>query len=328
MAKPVDRVGELIEKGNAGRRSKALTTPEGVDLDIRIAGLGERLVAFSIDLALLLGATLVLQLLAGLLFPALKASVALTVLLFIAFMLRIAYFPHFELTSQGRTPGKKMCNLRVINREGGELTPSAVIARNLTREVEFFLPLSLLLGLDASGGFWRQTTLVVWVLLLASLPLWNRDRLRMGDLIAGTQVIALPRRVLLGDLSLGKTAAWTDESWRGAVWTEAATETGTKGGARFTFTPEQLAIYGAFELQVLEELLRRPRAAETEALLAEVCGKIARKIGWREQVPPKHIRRFLTDFYTAERAVLERGQLFGKLRADKTGAAAEGQGGR
>ncbi len=88
----------------------------------------------------------------------------------------------------------------------------------------------------------------------------------------------------------------------------------------YTFTHEQLALYGAFELQVLEEFLRRPVSPESDALLADVCRRICRKIGWEEAVPLGHIRRFLTDFYTAERADLERGQLFGKLRADKTAA--------
>ncbi len=137
-----------------------------------------------------------------------------------------------------------------------------------------------------------------WVLAIALLPLFNRDHLRAGDLIAGTQVIAIPKRVLLADLA--------DQP------KEAAPET-------YTFTHEQLAIYGAFELQVLEEILRRPDNPTNQQTMAEVCAKICKKIGWMDTVPPGDIRRVLTDFYTAERADLERGQLFGRTRLDKTG---------
>jgi len=53
------------------------------------------------------------------------------------------------------------------------------------------------------------------------------------------------------------------------------------------------------ELQVLEEFLRRRPGPETGRLLAGIVEKIKREISW-------------TDFYTAERAVLERGGLFGQ----------------
>jgi hypothetical protein len=78
-----------------------------------------------------------------------------------------------------------------------------------------------------------------------------------------------------------------------------------------------LRAYGAFELQVLEELLRRPGSEEAERVLADVCDKICRKIFWIGPVPRNQVALFLRDFYTAERAFLEREQLYGKGRADK-----------
>ncbi len=75
--------------------------------------------------------------------------------------------------------------------------------------------------------------------------------------------------------------------------------------------------YGAFELQVLEELLRHPDTPEAKRVLGEVCDKICRRIGWTAPVPPAARRAFLREFYTAERAFLEREQLYGKARADK-----------
>jgi hypothetical protein len=56
-------------------------------------------------------------------------------------------------------------------------------------------------------------------------------------------------------------------------------------------------------------------------LLAEVCDKICRKIGWTAPLPHNDTELFLREFYTAQRAFLEREQLFGKPRADKYEAA-------
>ena len=185
------------------------------------------------------------------------------------------------------------------------MTPSAVVARNLTREVEVFLPLGLFLSLNAERAAWGQLATLGWALALTAVPFFNRERLRAGDLIGGTQVIAMPKRALLNDLT---------EQPRLLRQTSAASQ------KKYVFTYEQLAIYGNFELQVLEEVLRRPANAENTRLMAEICGKICRKIGWEEPVPPADTKRFLNDFYAAERAELERGQLFGRVRADKTAA--------
>ncbi len=187
-----------------------------------------------------------------------------------------------------RSPGRQS--------PGGELTPSAVIARNLTREIEIFIPLSLLAALGFEGNLWQNLSLLGWFLAISSVPLWNREGLRAGDLIGGTMVIALPKRRLLMDLTLNRPG---------------------EKPRRYTFRPEHLAIYGNLELQVLEEFLRRPSTAQTDKLLAEIAGKIGRKINWGQAIPEREARQFLTDFYAAERAELERGQLFGRHRADK-----------
>jgi hypothetical protein len=71
---------------------------------------------------------------------------------------------------------------------------------------------------------------------------------------------------------------------------------------------------------VLEELLRRPPSPETDRLLQEVCSKICRRIDWQLPVPSGDTEAFLRDFYTAERAHLERRQLYGRPRADKHAA--------
>ena len=294
MANYAERVDRTF--GDFRRARRALSTPEGVPLEIQIPGHGERMSAFLLDVLFMGAGVFCLYLvLVFLFFSGSPWLIGRTVILFLAFVVRNLYFLHFELAWQGRTPGKKICGLRVISRRGGELSPGAVNARNLTREVEFFLTLSLVFGLGM-GNLWGNLALLGWVLCISAVPLFNRDHLRAGDLLGGTRVIAMPRRTLSGDLAERENGPGTRE---------------------FVFTHEQLGIYGAFELQVLEEVLRRSQGPGNDALLAEVCLKIRHKIGWKETLPPGSERRFLTDFYAAERAELERGQLMGHLREDK-----------
>ena len=308
MARRPDRVSELFE----GRRRKVrnIVTPEGVTLDVDIADRGERLGAFLIDVLFWIGGTILIYvMLIVALSAGVRSTIAVTAVLFIAFVLRNLYFIHFELAWQGSTPGKHFTGLKVIDRNGGELTPAAIVARNLTREVEFFLPLSVLLSLPATAGgqTWQNLSLLAWTLAMSALPLFNRDNLRAGDLIGGTIVIALPKRVLAQDL----TNAVVQSQALGAA-------------AAFAFTRTQLATYGAYELQVLEEMLRRSPSADTERLHADIAQKIANKIHWTSRIAPGEAKRFLEAFYAAERAELERGQLFGQFRDDKASGVRKG----
>ncbi len=328
MAIRTDRVGEFVE--GVRHKKKQLVSPEGVPLEIRIANRGERIAALCLDLFFLFAAVFVLFLImVFFLFSHLERSrntllFGYSVFTFLLFLVRNCYFLHFELAWQGRTPGKKICGLRVINRDGGELTPSAVIARNLTREVEVFIPLGFLFSAGNDTSSTEALFLLGWVAAFSFLPLLNKERLRLGDLIGGTQVISMPQRALLDDLTLRPAASPPAPSAAVSPTSgvPAALPETPAASSLYRFTHEQLAIYGAFELQVLEEFLRRKPSRETDRLLEEVCGKICRKIGWTEAVPPNDVRRFLNDFYTAERADLERGQLFGVHKADKSTPAA------
>jgi hypothetical protein len=58
----------------------------------------------------------------------------------------------------------------------------------------------------------------------------------------------------------------------------------------------------------------------------EVCEKICRRIEWLTPLPDAEIGGFLREFYTAERAFLEREQLFGKPHPDKHYRSATGSG--
>jgi len=281
-----DRTAEFLMPVRKRRRD--IVTPEGVRLQVELADIGERAAAFLIDFSIILGTNIAIVVLALLVAGVgLRARLAIALVGLVGFLLRSLYFVHFELAWRGVTPGKRAVGLRVIDRRGAPLLPSAIITRNITREVETFLPLMALLAARVTGG-WGAFLAVLWLGLLAAVPFYNRDRMRVGDLLAGTIVITAPKHRLSADLI------------------EAAQE--------FSFTDKQLRAYGAFELQILEEVLRRVENAETQTLMVDVSARICARIGWTEAVPPAACRRFLVAFYAAQRAHLEREQIYGRGR--------------
>jgi uncharacterized RDD family membrane protein YckC len=278
---------------------REFVTAEGIDLRLQLGSAGERAMAFIIDIAIMFGTAFVVQLILLGVFAA-SGSIAQQTLAIVwqlaAFGLRNGYFIAFELGTRGATPGKRAMKLRVVARDGGRLTGEAVITRNLMRELEFFLPLTFFFtSLFTPNDSWLDvgSTLaslaVVFVFLL--FPLFNKDRLRVGDLVAGTWVVHVPRR------ELGRSVG------------ERAGRPGAE--PRYVFTEAQLAAYGEFELQKLEEVLRR----EDDLSLIVVARAIRGRIGWTGDSNDDY--GFLQAYYTALCERLERGMLFGKRRADK-----------
>jgi uncharacterized RDD family membrane protein YckC len=287
-----------FERSEEGARVEVVT-PEGVPLRFTIAPGGDRAAAFLLDFLIVLVSTFALALLAwkatGVSFGGSWLGAFTMLVWFLAWNF---YFTFFELRWQGATPGKRIIGLRVIDRHGGPLGADAVIVRNLTRDLEFFMPLRTLLAgnllfPDAPG--WGRLVGSVWLLVLALLPLFNKLRLRVGDMVAGTLVVVRPKAVLLGDL-------------------------GAERPARLAFTDAALDVYGIYELQVLEDVLRKGEGGTPESYLAmdAVCDKIQRKIGWdviaAGRVDPGV---FLRDFYAALRARLEHKMLLGVRKEDK-----------
>lgn len=272
---------------------RAFITPEGVDLKLQLADIGERAGAFILDLlvmfGLLVGMTL-LALLAGKAFGYGAWEFLAIVWLLGFFLIRNFYFILFESRARAATLGKRMLGLRVVARDGGSLTIDAVIARNMLREIEIYLPLSFLGYQISEGSAGALITVfgLLWSGVFLLFPLFNKDRLRAGDLIAGTWVIKAPKRQLALDL-LKTSARPTDP---------------------YAFTDAQLNAYGIYELQTLESILRRKDAAAMKT----VADSIRKKIGWPTG---RDDFEFLSAYYAKLRARLERGLLFGQRRADK-----------
>jgi hypothetical protein len=159
------------------------------------------------------------------------------------------------------------------------------------RELELFLPLSFLAYQSSAGMATFATGLfgLLWTGIFLLFPFFNRDRLRVGDLIAGTWVVRLPRR------SLNRSVAARTEPEQ----------------ARYGFTDAQLSVYGEFELQKLEEVLRR----NDEYSTIIVARTIRERLGLAES--DGHDQEFLEAYYTALCQRLERNMLFGKRKKDK-----------
>lgn len=281
-------------------RLREVVTPEGVPLRWTLADAGERAGAFLIDLVILVSVSIALLVAAVIMIGA-AGGIGLALSLVAFFILRTFYFTFFESRSKGATPGKRALHLRVVDAHGGPLTAEAVFARNLMREIEFFVPLVALLApasLGESLPGWARLISLGWLLVFALLPLFNRDRLRPGDLVGGTLVVRAPRALLLEDLSGARPAR------------EAA------DAPQYVFTREQLDIYGIYELQVLEELLRSQGPVRWESLRA-VSEKVQARLRWQPPVPDRDAERFLRDFYTAQRRRLEQKMMLGHRQERK-----------
>src|SRR5918997_1446580 len=89
-----------------------------------------------------------------------------------------------------------------VTPEGVDLRLRLVVARNAMREIEVFLPLSFLGARAAEGAADTFLTLfsLGWAAIFLFFPLFNRDRLRVGDLVAGTWVVQLAKAPLEFDL--------------------------------------------------------------------------------------------------------------------------------
>lgn len=290
------------------KRRRDLVTPEGLALSLTIATKGSRVGAFLIDLIILTVATIAF----AILFDQLGSnagegtggfqefmSVVLTITIFAMWN---GYFLVFEIGPRGATPGKRMSKIRVASRDGGKLTPAAVVARNLLRDIEFFLPIQLLLVQSVMSIIGQESGYSMWLVMFWSLifllfPFFNKDNLRAGDLIAGTWVVEDPRSKLDSAISTEGAAAAAGKS--------------VVSGATYSFGDEELSVYGEYEVKVLEKVLREDQASAIEEVHEAIC----RKIGWNPGAGDE--RAFLEAFYAQLRAKLEGDMRFGKRKADK-----------
>lgn len=275
--------------------------PEGVVLNFQVAGLGSRFAAQFLDILLtsflIFG---IMILLAVLEIASWTFLSALGALLF--FFMRAPYYIVTEILWNGQTLGKRIAKLRVVSADGRTLRPYAVAVRNLMKEMEVFVPGTALFMIQGLG-FFEAVILLVWIAVLLAVPLTNRRRQRLGDMVAGTYVIYQPKAVLMPDMAQAAPAPQED---------------------RFSFLAHQLDHYGAFELQTLEKVLQTDTKAYSATMrqrhtnnVAAIVEKIRTKIEFTDPVPAEDREAFLRAFYRAQRKHLETRRLFGDAREDK-----------
>lgn len=297
---------KLRRKAKMGAKTRSagdvLVPPEGVPLTFPVAGIGVRMAAQLTDILLTFLTAFALVVALLLLFRGLPFSFLGMLVSLLFFFMRIPYYVLSELAWNGQTIGKRMMKIKVVAHDGGPLTTYALVVRNLMKEAEIFLPGTLVLGLSSNAPIGSLIALA-WVIGVLLVPLLNKRRRRLGDIVAGTYVIHLPQPVMLPDIA--KMTA------KGAP----------RDGSEFTFQSHQLDHYGAFELQTLEKVLRafqnnRLRKSARESLFV-IVDKIRTKIGYADPIPNDRAEAFLLAFYNAQRAHLEQRQLLGEKRANK-----------
>lgn len=296
------------------KRRREVVTPEGVVLPFVVATRAARFGAFMLDYIFLMVGTVAGTLLITWIAGGIGAldspggsganeflGAIWTLFWFLAWN---GYFMAFELGPRGATPGKRIARIRVAARPrdgvrgGGDaprLTAEAVIARNLLRDIELFMPLVFLVVAPSGQAGSAGLAGMLWFLVFMLFPFFNRDALRAGDVVAGTWVVEAPR--------VGLPAVLSAEG--------AARGPSAVTGAQYRFGDRELSVYGEHELQALERILR-DNVAES---IVPVHEAICRKIGWNPGSGDE--RAFLEAYYAQLRARLEGEMRFGRRKADK-----------
>src|SRR6267154_1941936 len=176
------------------RQHHGVETPEHVDVQFELAGVGSRVAAGLVDLMLLLLGFFALlvggnALVAGLFSPRGMAQSWLTaVMILLTFCFLWGYFTLFEALNGGRTPGKQALGIRVVMDTGRPITPAAALIRNLVRFVDSYIP-------------------ALFAPAVLSMFLHPSNK-RPGDMAAGTIVV----RDHPTDWSLGATLPVAEET--------------------------------------------------------------------------------------------------------------------
>ncbi len=152
---------------------RTIATPEGVDLEIPLAGLGSRFIGLLLD-TMIQGAVITVAIIAAVVAG---SQVAAIVIGSAAVLLVIGYDVIFEVRGGGRTPGKRAAGVRVVMDGGQPVGLRASLIRNIIRLFEGF------------ATSYVPATVSILV---------TRDNQRLGDLAAGTLVIR-DRRVVPPD---------------------------------------------------------------------------------------------------------------------------------
>jgi len=167
---------ETISKDEKVQDFDLIETPENVELQRRLAGIGSRFIAGFLDnllIALMYLVLFILLLVVGINVADVGISSTseiwlFAILILIAFAIYWGYFVLFEMWTNGQSPGKKYVKIRVVQVEGGGISFSSIAIRNLLRVVDAI-------------GFYAIAGIVMFI---------TKKVQRLGDLAAGTVVVS------------------------------------------------------------------------------------------------------------------------------------------
>jgi uncharacterized RDD family membrane protein YckC len=168
---------DLMKDANADQMSPDqinIDTPELVSIEMPLAGIGSRFIALLVDYLIWFAGLLILVLASSVILPAIHAfnriseQWAEALVIFTFFLLNWGYFTLFEAFWNGRTPGKRVARIRVIQRSGRAIGLFESMARNLVRYV------------DQLPFFYGVGVITMFV---------TKQHQRLGDLAAGTLVV-------------------------------------------------------------------------------------------------------------------------------------------
>ncbi len=166
--------GSWNEKAEPEWDQLSIETPELVAIDMPVAGIGSRFVALLVDYLIWLILLIALIIVFSVVDPSLSRisrlgeKWAVAVVTILVFLFYWGYFTLFEAFWSGRTPGKRVAKIRVIQRTGRGIGLFEAMTRNLLRVVDQF-PFIYVVGVISVFA--------------------TKQHQRLGDLAAGTLVV-------------------------------------------------------------------------------------------------------------------------------------------
>jgi len=184
---------------------RAIETPEGVDLELRVAGPYERAIAYVLDLLLralfVIVAGILVRWLAG-------VGQALFTLLF--FAVEWMYPVLFEVLGGGATPGKRAMGLVVLRADSLPVGWSQSVIRNSLRAVDM-LPVGYAIGLLSmleSSRFQRIGDRVAGTVVVHRRGDLRREKLHKASPLAPQVALSLADQAAIVDFS-ARLGSWS-----------------------------------------------------------------------------------------------------------------------
>ena len=224
-----------------------------------LAGIGSRFIAVLVDTLIEAAGLLLLGIVLWVFQPAVEAFSQLSyhwaaaIITLVLFLLNWGYFTLFEAFWNGRTPGKRIAKIRVIQRSGRPIGLFESMARNLIRYVDWF------------PGFYGVGVIAMFA---------TRQHQRLGDLAAGTLVVREGEE---------ETTPWGDSPTR--TFTAQLFSPPAQAPEPHTFVSlpaAGVAKLSSADLEVLEGFFARRldmSLATRQALAERIAGAIGAKSG-------------------------------------------------